>query len=121
MRSAVLAGESVAEEVPTACGEGASPPVSSLLRLSEADLAHLWEGQRFSPEALSTRAGAPLRVVYRGHSQRGPGPDFRDAILATGSALLSGDIELHVRASDFRRHGHHLNPAYDAVILPVVF
>ena len=121
MRSAVLAGESVALAVPMACGEGESPPGSSLLRLSEADLAYLWEGQRFPPEALSTHLGAPLRVVYRGRSQRGPGPDFRDAIIATGSALLSGDIELHVHASDFRRHGHHLDPAYDAVILHVIF
>lgn len=121
VRSAVPAGESVALAVPTACGEGESSSGSSLLRLSEADLAYLWEGQRFPPEALSTRDGAPLRMVYRGRSQRGPGPDFRDAIIATGSALLSGDIELHVHASDFRRHGHHLDPAYDAVILHVVF
>jgi hypothetical protein len=92
-----------------------SPP------LTEADLSSLWEGQRFPAEALRTRDGLALRVIYRGRRVGGPGPDFRDAIIATGDELLQGDIELHVRASDFRRHGHQRDPAYDGVALHLVF
>ncbi len=91
--------------------------------LSEAQLVRLWEGQRFPPQALLTRSGLPLRVLFRGRTcARGPGPDFRDAIIATPSGLqLKGDVELHVRASAFRQHGHHRDPAYDNVVLHVVF
>ena len=96
------------------------PPMASGLS-SEADLVHLWEGQRFPAALLLTRHGERLRVVYRGRRQQGPGPDFRDAIIAAPACLLSGDIEVHVQASNFRRHGHHLDPAYDNVILHLVF
>jgi hypothetical protein len=70
---------------------------------------------------LRTRDGVALRVIYRGRRVGGPGPDFRDAIIATGKELLQGDIELHVRASDFRRHGHQRDPAYDRVAVHLVF
>src|SRR3989304_3900555 len=83
--------------------------------LSERHLAHIWEGQRFPPTALSTRDGHTLGIVYRGRPVSGPGPDFRDAIIATPWGRLQGDVELHVRASDFRRHGHSQDPAYDGL------
>ncbi len=90
-------------------------------RLTEADLAHLWEGQRFPAEALRTTRGAPLRAVYRGRRTGGPGPDYRDAVISAPGELLQGDVELHVRSSDFRRHGHHLDAAYDGLALHLVF
>jgi hypothetical protein len=88
--------------------------------ISEADLARIWEGQTFPPEAMTAAAGVRLRVIYRGRRGHGAGPDFRDAIVAAPYGLLEGDIELHLRSSDFRRHGHHLDPAYDGVALRVV-
>jgi hypothetical protein len=91
------------------------------LPLSEADLVHLWEGQRFPAEALANREGLALRVAYRGRLAGGPGPDFRDAIIAAGGREWRGDVELHVAASAFRQHGHHRDPAYDNLVLHVVF
>lgn len=90
-------------------------------RLLEADLSRIWEGQRFPKAALVTAAGEALRVIFRRRPGAGPGPDFRGAILAAPGGLLSGDVELHVRTSDFRRHGHHLDPGYANVVLHVVF
>ena len=90
-------------------------------KLQEIHLAALWAGQRFPREALRLREGGELRVIYRGREVRGPGPDFRDAMIGTPAGLLKGDIELHVRASDFRRHGHEKDEAYNGVILHLVF
>ncbi len=96
-------------------------PFQSPVSFSERDLAHLWEGQRFPAEALRTVDGQTLRVIYRGRPAGGPGPDFRDAIIAAPWGLLQGDVELHVRSSDFRRHGHQQDPAYDGLALHLVF
>ena len=94
-----------------------APPV-----LREEELAQLWEGQRFPPGALKTRRGEALQVVYRGRRSPGAGPDFADAIIADDRGrLLKGDVELHVRASDFRGHGHHHDTRYDNLVLHVVF
>ena len=87
----------------------------------ESDLWRLWEGQRFPRGALVTADGQPLRVIFRGQPGRGPGPDFRGAIISAPDRLLQGDVELHVRTSDFRRHGHHLDPAYADIALHAVF
>lgn len=90
--------------------------------LTESQLASIWRGQRFPPGALVTRDGVPVRVIFRGRPGRGPGPDFRSAVIAGPSGIpLRGDVELHVRSSSFRAHGHHLDPAYAGVVLHVVF
>jgi hypothetical protein len=96
---------------------GPAPPVTAL---KESDLSRIWEGQTFPPEAMTTSGGDRLRVIYRGRRGRGAGPDFRDAIVAAPAGLLEGDVELHVRSSDFRRHGHHLDPAYDGLAMHLV-
>lgn len=92
------------------------------LGLRERDLALLWEGGRLPSGALVTLEGVPLQIVYRGRPNAGAGPDFRDAVIALPDGrLLHGDIELHLRASDFRHHGHQRDPAYRRVILHLVF
>jgi hypothetical protein len=97
-------------------------PATNTRLLTEAQLSHLWAGQRFPASALATRYGVPVRVLHPGRAGRGAGPDFRDAIIAAPSGqVLRGDVELHVRASDFRAHGHNRDPAYDRIVLHVVF
>ena len=90
--------------------------------LSEAVLVRLWAGQRFPAAALVTCHGVPVRVLHPGRRGRGPGPDFRDALVAAPSGgVLRGDVELHLRASDFLAHGHHRDERYDGLVLHVVF
>lgn len=108
-------------EVGAAAGGSGASAVDGGRPLSERELAHLWQGQRFPPSALTTSDGLLLGVVYRGRPVGGPGPDFRDAVISAPWGLLQGDVELHVRASDFRRHGHGRDPFYDGLALHVVF
>lgn len=90
--------------------------------LRERDIAQLWEGGRLPEGALVTLEGVALQIVYRGRLNAGAGPDFRDAVIALPDGrLLHGDVELHLRASDFRRHGHARDLAYRNVILHLVF
>lgn len=90
--------------------------------LRESELSRLWQAQRLPPEALVTAAGDEVHVVYRGRRGAGPGPDFRDAVVGMADGtLLKGDVELHVRSSDFQRHGHQLDRAYLRLVLHIVF
>lgn len=85
----------------------------------ELALSAAWHGGFFS--TLHTSAGEELRVVHRGSWSHGFGPDFNAAMLeVAGRSVMSGDIEIHLRASDWQRHGHHLDPRYNSVVLHVV-
>lgn len=89
---------------------------------TEEELVRLWHGQHLPADALATRRGELLRVVYRGRLSPGPGPDFRDAIIQGAEGQLwQGDLEVHVRASGFRLHGHDRDPAYDSIVLHLVW
>jgi Protein of unknown function (DUF2851) len=97
-------------------------PKAPLIPLRERDLAQLWESGRIPASALVTEEGVALQIVYRGRPNAGAGPDFRDAVIALPDArLLHGDVELHVIASDFRRHGHDRDQAYAHVVLHLVY
>ena len=65
--------------------------------------------------------GGEVRVCFAGHWNRGPGPDFRDAILLDRQGRVRrGDVELHLERSGWRAHGHHRDPAYGGVLLHVL-
>jgi Protein of unknown function (DUF2851) len=86
--------------------------------VGEAALTLRWaEGVR---GPLRLEDGRALRVVFPGVPGGPSGPDFRGAIVDAGGDLLRGDVELHLRASGWRAHGHHLDDAYAAVVLHVV-
>ncbi len=72
-------------------------------------------------EPLRTTDGRALHVVYRGRCPGGAGPDVRGALIAFGDgALVEGDVEFHLRASDWHAHGHHQDAHYRGVVLHVV-
>jgi hypothetical protein len=90
------------------------------MRLDELLLAEIWQAQWLSG-VLTTTENRMVRVVYRGIWTHRRGPDFTGALLDIGGELHQGDIELHLRASDWYAHGHHDDPAYEAVVLHVVW
>lgn len=85
---------------------------------SEAALAARWAAGVRGP--LRLLDGRRLQVVFPGVPGGASGPDFRGAILDAGGDLLRGDVELHLRTSGWRAHGHQRDPAYAAVVLHVV-
>lgn len=94
-------------------------PLSALP--DELSLCRLWNSGRL-PTGCRTFDGRSVEVIYRGQWTRGYGPDFRNALICIDSSrLVRGDVEVHVRSSDWRSHGHSSNPVYDRVILHVVW
>ena len=84
----------------------------------EAALGRLWAAGARGPLRLAD--GRALRIIFPGVPGGASGPDFRGAIVDAAGDLLRGDVELHLRASGWRAHGHHRDPAYAAVVLHVV-
>ena len=64
--------------------------------------------------------GGTLRVISPGEWNRMPGPDFRNAKLELNGKTICGDIEVHMKTSDWISHGHGSDPAYGNVVLHVV-
>ena len=67
-----------------------------------------------------TTDGVPVEIIDPGTLNNGPGPDFFNAKVKIGGQLWAGSVEIHVRASDWHRHGHDGDAAYSNVILHVV-
>ena len=85
---------------------------------TEAALAERWFAGLRAPSRVED--GRRLRIRFPGVPAPGYGPDARDAVIELDGAELRGEVELHLRASGWRAHGHHEDPAYARVILHVV-
>lgn len=81
---------------------------------------YVWKHKIYPLHELRTTDGRPLEVVDPGLHNFGSGPDFFNAKVRIDGQLWVGNIEIHVRASDWFRHHHDSDPAYDNVILHVV-
>jgi hypothetical protein len=96
------------------------PTATDSRPVAEEPLCAVWRTQRYDRAALRTTAGASLEVVYPGSRQRTGGPDFAGAILTVAGFPCPGDVEVHVRSSDWDRHGHGHDRRYSHVVLHVV-
>ncbi|MBS1606718.1 MAG: DUF2851 family protein [Bacteroidetes bacterium] len=84
-------------------------------------LQFIWRYSYFNSSSLLTEAGEDLRVLSPGMLNTGAGPDFQDARVLIGGVLHEGPVELHIKASDWNRHGHSADGNYRGVILHVVW
>lgn len=89
--------------------------------LTEELFQHIWQFRLFKTASLTTINGEPVQVIHPGIHNRHAGPDFTAAKIRIGNTLWAGNVELHLRTSDWYRHGHHRNGQYGNVILHVVF
>jgi len=89
--------------------------------MSEELLYFIWQQKHFNSAQLKTTAGERLAVLNSGMRNHDSGPDFTQAKIRIASDLLAGNVEIHVRSSDWKKHRHQHDKAYSNVILHVVY
>ena len=88
--------------------------------LKEDFLSFIWQFRQYKTQALATTAGELLQVLQVGQPNKHAGPDFFNAKVVVAGTMWSGNVEIHVRSSEWNGHGHEQDPAYNNVILHVV-
>lgn len=89
--------------------------------MNEKLLHFIWQKQYYNPNELVTVSGEPLKVIATGTYNFDQGPDFKQARVQIRQTTWAGNIELHLRTSDWYRHQHQHDRNYDNVILHVVW
>ena len=89
--------------------------------MKEAFLHYVWRTRRFRRDGLRAVSGEPVDVLQFGRYNLGDGPDFSEARVRIGDTVWAGHVEMHLRSSDWHRHRHQFDPAYDNVVLHVVW
>lgn len=89
--------------------------------ISENFLFFIWQYKLLKKSNLVCIDSESLHVIHPGHLNKHAGPDFTEAKLLIDNTLWAGNVEIHVKASDWFLHKHHHDRAYDTVILHVVY
>lgn len=84
-------------------------------------LHYIWQFQYFNTSELKTSSGEKLQIMIPGKLNNNQGPDFTNAQIKIDDTTLVGSIELHLKTSQWKDHGHDSDPNYKNVILHVVF
>ena len=89
--------------------------------MKEDFLHYVWKFQKFDTREVTTVSNELLKVIAVGQHNQNAGPDFFNAQLSIGEQLWAGNLEIHIKSSDWYVHQHQSDPAYDNVILHVVW
>ncbi len=88
------------------------------IKFPEKQAVLIW--QQVVGKELTSSEDELVSVIYPGRTNGDNGPDFRDAVIVSKSNLMQGDVEVHVKSSDWYSHEHHADAEYNNVILHVV-
>ncbi len=89
--------------------------------MNEKLLQYIWQFQYFNKTWLATSEGNVVSIISAGTLNTNQGPDFLDAKIKTGNTTWAGNVELHVKSSDWQQHEHDGDSNYKNVILHVVW
>lgn len=89
--------------------------------MTESLLHYIWKYRLFNTPFLCGTKAEQIELVHVGEHNTDSGPDFFNARLRIDDVLLAGNVEIHLRTSDWLRHRHQYDKAYDNLILHAVF
>lgn len=84
-------------------------------------LHYVWQFRSFSNHDLKTANGENLIIIHPGFLNNNAGPDFKNAKIQIGETLWAGNVEIHLKSSDWLKHNHQNDSSYENVVLHVVY
>lgn len=91
------------------------------MNFKEDFLQLVWKYHYFDRKDLKTVDGQSVQILHVGFHNQSEGPDFRDATVVLDGVTLHGHLEVHRLASDWKQHAHGGDPAYNSVVMHVVW
>lgn len=88
--------------------------------MTEKLLQYIWQFQYFNRAQLVTTKGESVDILFAGTKNHNQGPDFLAARIKINHTLLVGSVELHLKTSEWKAHGHSADENYKNVVLHVV-
>lgn len=88
---------------------------------TEDFLHYLWKFKLFDMNGLQTTHGEKIEILSAGMHNFDSGADFQNARLRIGDTVWAGNVEIHLTSSDWHKHHHTHDNAYNNVILHVVY
>jgi hypothetical protein len=92
-----------------------------MLDFKEDFLQFIWQHKLLLPLPNITVLGKEIRILKQGELNVNSGPDFFNAQIKINELTLVGNIELHLKTSDWLKHGHTNDKTYNNIILHVVY
>ena len=89
--------------------------------MQEDFLHYIWKHKKFDVSNIKSSSDETIEIVSVGQHNLNSGPDFFNAQLKIGSQLWAGNVEIHIKSSDWFLHNHETDSNYDNVILHVVW
>jgi hypothetical protein len=89
--------------------------------MNEALLHTIWKYRLLAQQEFTGTRGEAIHVVAVGEHNHDSGPDFFNAKISINGILLAGNVEIHIRTSDWLRHDHQHDKAYNNLVLHVVY
>jgi len=89
--------------------------------MTERLLQYIWQFQYFNKNELIAANGETVQVIHPGIFNHNQGPDFSNAKILIDHTTWAGTVELHLKTSDWYRHGHQDDKNYANVVLHVVW
>ena len=88
--------------------------------MTEEFLHYIWKYSLFDNYNLIADTGEKIEILNSGFPNTNAGPDFINATIIIDSTKWAGNVEIHINASDWNKHNHTYDKAYDNVILHAV-
>ncbi len=88
--------------------------------MKEDFLQYIWRTRTFDATNLRSTDGEHIEILQPGDWNKDAGPDFFNAKIRIGSTVWAGNVEIHMRSSEWYNHKHHSDDAYRNVVLHVV-
>lgn len=93
-----------------------------MIKIPNEDFLHfVWKTKSFDFSDLKTESNERIEILNFGTHNFDAGPDFSNARIRIGDQVWFGNVEMHIRSSDWNKHKHQFNQNYDSVILHVVY